>query len=73
MLRDDQRLCGVISYRIEQRGLTLKQVGEAIGVTADRIAKYLRGVKPSLTNWQIVQLAEYLGVTVELSIVFNRD
>lgn len=73
MLRDDHRLCGVISYRIEQRGLTLKQVGDALGFSADRLAKYLRGVKPSLTNWQIVQLAEYLGVIVELNITFNRD
>jgi len=67
-LRDSTTLRAAIAYRLRDRDLFITDVAEALGIPPDRISKYLRGVKPSMTNWQIVKLAEYLGLSVELEI-----
>jgi len=67
-LRDSTTLRAAIAYRLRDRDLFITDVAEALGVHPDRISKYLRGVKPSLTNWQVVKLAEYLGLEVNLEV-----
>jgi len=67
-LRDSAQLRSTIAYKLQSKDLFITDAATAIGVAPDRISKYLRGVTPSLTNWQIVKLANYLGMDIELSI-----
>ena len=67
-LRDSEQLRSAIQYRMQADDVTISKVAKALDVDADRISKYLRGVKPSLTNWQVIILANYLRLEVELNV-----
>ena len=67
-LRDSAKLRAAITYKLQTRDLFIQKVADDLGVAPDRISKYLRGVTPSLTNWQVVKLAEYLGLDVDLDV-----
>lgn len=67
-LRDSPELRGTLRYQLDTSKKSLVDIGEALEVKPDRLSKYFRGVKPSLTNWQVMKLANYLGVEVQLRI-----
>jgi len=53
---------------MEYQDLYVTDVAGVLNIPADRIRKYLNGKKPSLTNYQIINLATNLGVEVSLDI-----
>lgn len=68
-LRDNAALRSVISYKIEKENHKLSELAPKIGVNHDHlIGYYLKGRKPSLTNFQIVKLADVLGIEVSLKM-----
>lgn len=68
-LRDNTALRSVISYKIETGKHKLVDLAEKIGINHDHlIGLYLKNKKPSLTNYQIVKLADVLGIEVSLKI-----
>ncbi len=67
-LRDSVQLRAGIKYRMDELDISIVDMAKAIGTQPDRVSKYLRGVKPSLTNWQLVKLANHLGLEVELNV-----
>lgn len=69
-LRDSVQLRAAIKYRMEELNVTITELGNLLEINPDRISKYLRGVKPSLTNWQLIKIAEYLKLEVDLNIKF---
>ena len=69
-LRDSVQLRAAIKYRMEELDLSIKDVANDVILDPDRLSKYLRGVKPSLTNWQLINLATHLNLEVDLNIRF---
>jgi len=69
-LRDSVQLRAAIKYRMDDLDITVTQLAKEVGVDPDRLSKYLRGVKPSLTNWQLIQIATKLEMEVDLNIRF---
>lgn len=69
-LRDSVQLRAAVKYRMEELDISIVDLAKKINVDPDRVSKYLRAVKPSLTNWQIVQLALVLDLEVNLDIKF---
>ena len=65
-LRDNSKLHGVISHRIE--GKELKQIGKDLGLNPYLVSWYLKGRKPNLSNYDIIRLCSYLGIEIDLSI-----
>jgi predicted transcriptional regulator len=69
-LRDSVQLRAAIKYRMEELDLSINDVALHLEIAPDRVSKYLRSVKPSLTNWQIIKLANHLKLEAELNIRF---
>lgn len=67
-LRDSTQVRAGIKYRMDTLDKSIVEVAQVIRTDPDRVSKYLRGVKPSLTNWQIIQLANHLGLEVEIHL-----
>lgn len=67
-LRDSPKLRGVLKYQIDAKDLSFGQVERDTGIRQDNMSKYFRGVKPSLSDYKILQLADYLGVEVSLTV-----
>jgi hypothetical protein len=69
-LRDSAQLRAGIKYRMDELDISIVELAEAVDVKPDRISKYLRNVKPSVTNWQLIQMATHLNMEVDLNIRF---
>lgn len=67
-LRDSSRLRGILKYQLESKDLFVNDVAKDLGMNVDRLRKYFRGVKPSITNWDLIRVANYLGVEVSLEV-----
>ncbi len=67
-LRDSAKLRGVLKYRLEQKDIPFKQIERELGIRQDALSKYFRGVKPNTTDFNLLRLAEYLGIEVRLDI-----
>ena len=70
-LRDNEKLRGVISQRISERGLSEKDISDGIGVQVHYLHEYLKSSGPSLTNIQIMYICQLLGIEVDLEIEFE--
>lgn len=55
---------------MEELDVSIKEMAGLLEIDPDRVSKYLRGIKPSLTNWQLVNIANYLNLEVDLTIRF---
>jgi len=69
-LRDSIQLRAAIKYRMEELDISIKKLAIEVNIDPDRLSKYLRGIKPSLTNWQLIQIATHLHLEVDLNIRF---
>jgi predicted XRE-type DNA-binding protein len=69
-LRDSTQLRAAIKYRMEELDISIKELATVLDIDPDRVSKYLRGIKPSLTNWQLIQVATHLQLEVDLTIRF---
>jgi hypothetical protein len=67
-LRDNNRLRGVIKYKIDNSSLTLVEIAYKVGCRHDALSKYLRGIKPSMTDFDILRVADFMGCEVTLDI-----
>lgn len=68
----DSRLRGAISYKMAHRNLESKDIEEATGLDRYDINHYLfRGKEPNLNNYEIIKLANFLGIEVELDLKFD--
>ena len=47
---------------IEEKGITQKELGDAIGTTQAAISGYVRGAKPKID--MAIKIADYFGVSV---------
>lgn len=67
-LRDSPKLRGVLKYQIDSKDLSFGQIQRDTGIRQDNMSKYFRGVKPNLSDFKILQLADYLGIEVAIDI-----
>lgn len=67
-LRDSSRLRGIIKYKIENSDKKLVDIAAEVGIRVDSMSKYLRAVKPSLTDYAVLKLADHLGIEVTLEV-----
>lgn len=52
-------------------GLTLRRLGEELGVNLTTVESWERGIEPSLANVQ--RLAEYFGISVDELLKHHAD
>lgn len=76
ILRSSESLKYAIEYRIEQRNLKVKDLAKVIGVRKGRLYSYLdrrphEGSRPSITQRQLLDLAFFLDINVELKVSFK--
>lgn len=70
-LRDNSRLHGVISHRIDKIGF--KKAGADLGINPYLISWYLKDKKPNLSNYDIIRLCTYLGIEIDISVKLDED
>ena len=70
-MRDSPKLRGILKYQIESKDLSFGQIERDTGLRQDNLSKYFRGVKPSMPDFKILQLADYLNIEVALDIRFK--
>lgn len=71
-LRDNQRLLAILKFKFEQSGKNYAEIGEIIGVDRGPVGNYFKGKKPNLLDYDIIRIAEYLGVSISLDIKLNQ-
>lgn len=67
-LRENSILRGAISFSIDFKELKLIQIERALGISAYKISAYLKNRRPSMSNYDIIRLCEYLGIELSLKI-----
>lgn len=68
-LRSNDRLRGVILSQMAEKKLNATALAKQIGVNHARMGGYLRGVStPCLSEFQVVQVCDYLGIELDLEI-----
>lgn len=72
-LQVDNRLRGAIAHRIDVIGTGTTEIAEALNLEVYKIRDYLKGKTPNLNNFEIIKLANGLGIEVELSVRFRDD
>ena len=72
-LQVDNRLRGAIAHRIDAIGTGTTEIAEAMNLEVYKIRDYLKGKTPNLNNYELIKLANGLGIEVELSVIFRDD
>jgi hypothetical protein len=70
IVRYSSKLRTAIKFRLDQRGYTVASVAKETELNADRIRKYLRGDKVGLSQFQVIKLASFLGIEVNITVNF---
>jgi transcriptional regulator with XRE-family HTH domain len=61
----DKEVSPLAMLRRIRGNVTQEELGEAIGVTGNTVARWERGeVQPRLTPFQVVRLCKFLGITL---------
>ncbi len=68
LLRENNRLRGLLQYQLDQAGLSYRDVGDDLGIAQWSVMRYFTGQTPNITNMQILAICEYLGVEVGLDV-----
>ena len=70
-LRSNSRLKLAIDTRIKERNLNNVQLSELTSIPKDRLGRYLRGVSPNITQFQLITLARELNISINLQVTFE--
>lgn len=71
-LRDNQRLHAILKFKFEQSGKSYTEIGELIGVHKAPVGRYFASKKPSILDYDIIRIAEILGVSISLDIKLKQ-
>lgn len=67
-LRDNEELRTAIKWRMKFRNLSSYDLADMIGYHQTHVSRYLRGKRPSLSDFYILSLANVLNVKVSLNV-----
>ena len=70
ILKNSDKLRAAVGLRLKQLGLTPFRVAAITGLRLTGINSYLKGKNTNLTQGQIIQLCDFLGIVVNLKIEF---
>ncbi len=70
-LQADDRLRGFIQQRIGSYGNEIGELADKIPCKKSEISAYLRNVKPNLNDFELIKLADLVGLEVTLKITLN--
>ena len=70
-LRADSNLRGAVAFRMKDRNLDKDDIQDAIGMNSYKVRDYIDGKIPNLNNFEIVKLANFLGIEISLDIKFT--
>lgn len=72
-LRTAPNLRAAVKYRIAQLDIPQGQLAKESGIPQYRISSYLNGMDKPLSQYQLLQLCKYLGITVDLKVGFSEE
>lgn len=68
IVRDSEKLKAVIGHRLRQSGLTLHEVSKRTGIPKSRMYSWMSKGKRTMTQVNILTLADFLGIDIDLKI-----
>ncbi len=72
-LQANERLRGAIQQRIGMYGNELGELATKLACKKSKVSAYLRNVKPNLNDYEVVKLANLVGLDVSLKITLDDD
>lgn len=73
ILRDNERLRSIIEFQIKKKNLKLIDVANLSGVAPDRLSKWRNRYTRHLTQYQLIKVANVLGLQVDITINFKDE
>lgn len=70
-LQSEDRLRGAILYQIESRKASLDDLAEKLSAKKYNLTNYLKNERPALNDYEIIKLANMLGLEISLDIKFT--
>jgi len=72
-LRTAPNLRAAVKFRMEQLGKKGMDLAKEVGIPQYRISTYLNGMNKPMTQYHLLQLCKYLGITVDLKVGFSDE
>lgn len=77
LLRDSDYVKDIVKFKMEEFGISGKELSNLTGIAYYRIQRYLKNPHycsmRSITQYQLLRILECLGVEVELRASIKRD
>jgi len=71
-LRDEDAIRDTIRALMKIKGLTLSQLAKGVGIQIYRISAYMNSKREGrITQFQLIEICNYLGFEVEVEIKFK--
>ena len=70
--RGDPNIRSAIKFRLEESGLSQRELSLEVGVAPYRFSKYLNKRIPNLNQYQLYAICERLGIKVRLNVEFGE-
>ena len=70
-IRDNEKIRTVIKISMDRLGLTGRDLSKKAKIDEARISKYLNGKYPSITAYDVFEIATILGIKINIDVKFD--